>query len=111
MTIGANYKRGRLHHSPWRSDIRTSNQLNSNRIDMNPVPPREQCWGIPTYSPRPHCAYTSSSINHTTATPILCSVTLEISRYAHPSRLESTSNLHRPLPSHISCPNYYNLVS
>jgi hypothetical protein len=28
MTNGANYKRGKLHHSPWHSDIRTSNQLN-----------------------------------------------------------------------------------
>jgi len=29
MTNGANYKRGKLHHSPWHSDIRTSNQLNN----------------------------------------------------------------------------------
>jgi len=29
MTNGANYKRGKLHHSPWHSDIRTPNQLNS----------------------------------------------------------------------------------
>jgi hypothetical protein len=29
MTNGANYKRGKLHHSPWHSDIRTSNQLNT----------------------------------------------------------------------------------
>jgi hypothetical protein len=28
MTNGANYKRGKLHHSPWHSDIRTSHQLN-----------------------------------------------------------------------------------
>jgi len=28
MTNGANYQRGKLHHSPWHSDIRTSNQLN-----------------------------------------------------------------------------------
>jgi len=28
MTNGANYKRRKLHHSPWHSDIRTSNQLN-----------------------------------------------------------------------------------
>jgi len=28
MTNGANYKRGKLHHSLWHSDIRTSNQLN-----------------------------------------------------------------------------------
>jgi len=28
MTNGANYKRGKLHHSPWHSDIHTSNQLN-----------------------------------------------------------------------------------
>jgi hypothetical protein len=28
MNNGANYKRGMLHHSPWHSDIRTSNQLN-----------------------------------------------------------------------------------
>jgi len=28
MTNGANYTRGKLHHSPWHSDIRTSNQLN-----------------------------------------------------------------------------------
>jgi hypothetical protein len=28
MINGANYKRGKLHHSPWHSDIRTSNQLN-----------------------------------------------------------------------------------
>jgi hypothetical protein len=28
MTNGANYKSGKLHHSPWHSDIRTSNQLN-----------------------------------------------------------------------------------
>jgi hypothetical protein len=28
MTNGANYKRGKLHHSPWHSDIRTPNQLN-----------------------------------------------------------------------------------
>ena len=29
MTNCANYKRGKLHHSPWHSDIRTSNQLNT----------------------------------------------------------------------------------
>jgi len=29
MTNGANYKKGKLHHSPWHSDIRTSNQLNT----------------------------------------------------------------------------------
>jgi hypothetical protein len=29
MTNGTNYKRGKLHHSPWHSDIHTSNQLNS----------------------------------------------------------------------------------
>ena len=29
MTNGANYKRGKLHHSPWHSDIRTSTQLNT----------------------------------------------------------------------------------
>jgi len=29
MTNGANYKRGKLHHSPWHSDIRTSNQHNT----------------------------------------------------------------------------------
>jgi len=29
MTNGANYNRGKLHHSPWHSDIRTSNQLNT----------------------------------------------------------------------------------
>jgi len=29
MTNGANYKRGKLHHSPWHSDIRTPNQLNN----------------------------------------------------------------------------------
>jgi len=29
MTNGANYKRSKLHHSPWHSDIRTSNQLNT----------------------------------------------------------------------------------
>jgi len=29
MTNGANYQRGKLHHSPWHSDIRTPNQLNS----------------------------------------------------------------------------------
>jgi len=29
MTNGANDKGGKLHHSPWHSDIRTSNQLNS----------------------------------------------------------------------------------
>jgi len=28
MTNGANYKRGKLHHSPWHCDIHTSNQLN-----------------------------------------------------------------------------------
>jgi len=28
MTNGANYPRGKLHHSPWHSDMRTSNQLN-----------------------------------------------------------------------------------
>jgi hypothetical protein len=27
MTNGANYKRVKLHHSPWHSDIHTSNQL------------------------------------------------------------------------------------
>jgi len=31
MTNGANYKRGKLHHSPWHSDIRTPNQLNSHQ--------------------------------------------------------------------------------
>jgi hypothetical protein len=29
MTNGANYTRGKLHHSPWHSDIRTPNQLNT----------------------------------------------------------------------------------
>jgi len=29
MTNGANYKRGKLRHSPWHCDICTSNQLNS----------------------------------------------------------------------------------
>jgi hypothetical protein len=29
MTNGANYKRGKSHDSPWHSDIRTSNQLNT----------------------------------------------------------------------------------
>jgi hypothetical protein len=29
MTNGANYKRGKLHHSPWHSNIRTSNQFNT----------------------------------------------------------------------------------
>jgi len=29
MTNGANDKRGKLHHSPWYSDIRTSKQLNT----------------------------------------------------------------------------------
>jgi hypothetical protein len=28
MTNGANNKRRKTHHSPWHSDIRTSNQLN-----------------------------------------------------------------------------------
>jgi riboflavin transporter FmnP len=32
MTNGANFKRGKLHHSPWHSEIHTSNQLN---IQMN----------------------------------------------------------------------------
>jgi hypothetical protein len=29
MTHSANYKRGKLHHSPWHSDSCTSNQLNT----------------------------------------------------------------------------------
>jgi len=29
MTNGANYKSGKLHHSPWHSDICTFNQLNT----------------------------------------------------------------------------------
>jgi len=29
MTNGANYKWGKVHHSPWHSDIRTPNQLNT----------------------------------------------------------------------------------
>ena len=29
MTNGANYKRGKLHHSSWHSNIHTSNQLNT----------------------------------------------------------------------------------
>jgi hypothetical protein len=29
MTNGANYKTGKLHHSPWHGDIRTPNQLNT----------------------------------------------------------------------------------
>jgi hypothetical protein len=29
MTNGANYETGKLHHSPWHSDICTSNQLNN----------------------------------------------------------------------------------
>ena len=29
MTNGANYKIGKLHHCPWHSDIRISNQLNT----------------------------------------------------------------------------------
>jgi len=32
MTNGASYKRGKLHHSPWHSDIRTPNQLNKYHI-------------------------------------------------------------------------------
>jgi hypothetical protein len=28
MNNGTNYKRGKIHHSPWHSDIRTPNQLN-----------------------------------------------------------------------------------
>ena len=32
MTNGANYKRGKLHHSPWHSDIRTPNQLNTSKV-------------------------------------------------------------------------------
>jgi len=35
MTNGANYKRGTLHHSPWHSDIRTSNQLNTLSADKS----------------------------------------------------------------------------
>jgi len=36
MTNGANYKWGKLHHSPSHSDIRTSNQLNRRKdIDTN----------------------------------------------------------------------------
>jgi hypothetical protein len=27
-TNGANYTRGKIHHRPWHSDIRTPNQLN-----------------------------------------------------------------------------------
>jgi len=34
MTNGANYKRGKLHHSPWHSDIRTSNQLNNPFVNI-----------------------------------------------------------------------------
>jgi len=29
MTNRSNYKSGKVHHSPWHSDIRTSNQLNT----------------------------------------------------------------------------------
>jgi len=36
MTNGANYKRGKLHHSPWHSDIRTSNQLNKFLAEVLP---------------------------------------------------------------------------
>ena len=32
MTNGANYKRGKSHHSPWHSHICTSNQLNNLHI-------------------------------------------------------------------------------
>jgi len=35
MTNGANYKRGKLHHTPWHSDIRTSNQLNNAIGDLS----------------------------------------------------------------------------
>jgi len=37
MTNGANYKRGKLHHSPWHSDIRTSNQLNMGDVGRRTV--------------------------------------------------------------------------
>jgi len=37
MTNGANYKWGKLHHSPWHSDIRTSNQLNKEYVVLIPT--------------------------------------------------------------------------
>jgi hypothetical protein len=37
MTNGANYKRGKLHHSPWHSDIRTPNQLNKTELEKSRI--------------------------------------------------------------------------
>jgi hypothetical protein len=37
MTKSSNYKSGKLHHSPWHSDIRTSNQLNIGIISTSSV--------------------------------------------------------------------------
>jgi len=41
MANGANYNRGKLHHSPWHSDIRTSNQRN--RMDTTVIATDQIC--------------------------------------------------------------------
>jgi hypothetical protein len=53
MTNGANYKRAKLHHSLWHSDIRTSNQLNNENVDniantkSQPPPPLPRTESYP----------------------------------------------------------------
>ena len=75
MTNGANYKRGRLHHSPWHSDIRTSDQLNTchntscafhnvSCVSSNPIlctiqfliSPDNTCYGVDTSATRLCCS-------------------------------------------------------
>jgi hypothetical protein len=73
MTNGANYTRGKLHHSPWHSDIRTPNQLNTppgrlsylfqkKTVNKGEVEPIKHCG-----SPRNKCA---QSIYFQTAFPM-----------------------------------------
>ena len=40
MTNGANYKRGKLHHSPRHRDIRTPNQLNKSQTKCVHIEPQ-----------------------------------------------------------------------
>jgi len=49
MTNGATYQWGKLHHSPWHSDIRTSNQLNSWEctVECNQECTSEHAWQHP----------------------------------------------------------------
>jgi hypothetical protein len=46
MTNGANYKKGKLHHGTWHSDIRTPNQLNTSAHPCTALTQRVLCSQI-----------------------------------------------------------------